>query len=700
MPEGTKYSTMKKNFIYTVTFLLCGAFAFTSCEDMLNVESDRVEYDFDDWTLSDSVYSVLGILKSVQEVGDRQIILNEVRADLVDISETKAVVDIQEISKSVFNVETNEYLDVKDYYAIINNCNIYLARVDTTLEKNNVKLMLPEYVAVKSVRAWTYLQLAINYDNIPYFTKPILSHSAASEVMNQPMLSRDEVITNLIADILPYENPAAYPMPAWDSDGKVLKFGYGENGTEVATSQLFVPVRMLLGDLYLWRGAAGDYKNAAECYYSLITGARTNETAAKYKDKAYRSVYTSSEGKSFNTAFGNIYAIKSFSSNSDNFLTIIPYADNAIYGTISKLSDVFAPHNDLGGAQVMASQAMVSLSERQVYRYTEGEDIERPTLIEYSNEENYEQKGDLRLVSTTFSQVSDDELKTQYKNIIGKFNVEQNIFGRNAMYVPTIRTPYILLARPEQAYLRFAEALMGLEREGYEGAMELAMVVLKEGVKRVYPIFKEPVYAERPRINNNGDTIKYYNIDQVTGDTLGFKYAMETYLASYTDSLGYNFQHEAFKENLGIHSRGSGDSERNKYFALDSINVANYLGISSEEVAYSDSLLYMTEIILDEMALELAWEGSRFGDLIRVSKAIGDNDVLAKRIAGRSFKNNVSHRHPDYEFDAAVYSRMSNESNWYLPLPGEVVEPGEVNPTPEDFDPSLGGDEETPEVTE
>ena len=135
---------MKKNLIYTVTFLLCGALFFNSCEDMLNVESTRVEYEFDDWTLNDSVYSVLGILKGVQEVGDRQIILNEVRADLIDISETKAIVDIQEISKSVFNVETNKYLDVKDYYAIINNCNIYLARVDTTLEKNNVKLMLPE----------------------------------------------------------------------------------------------------------------------------------------------------------------------------------------------------------------------------------------------------------------------------------------------------------------------------------------------------------------------------------------------------------------------------------------------------------------------------------------------------------------------------------------------------------------------------
>ena len=684
---------MKKNFIYTVTFLLCGALFFSSCEDMLNVESDRVEYEFDDWTLNDSVFSVLGILKSVQEVGDRQVILNEVRADLIDISETKAVVDIQEISKSVFNTETNKYLDVKDYYAIINNCNIYLARVDTTLEKNNVKLMLPEYVAVKSIRAWTYLQLAINYNEIPYFTDPILSHSAAEKVMDQPMLSRNDVISNLIADILPYENPAAYPMPSWDSDGKVLKFGYGENGTEVSTKQLFMPVRMLLGDLYLWKG---DYKNAATAYYALLTGAQTNATAPKYGDKTYVSNYTSQEGKSFSAAFGNLFAIKSFSSNADNILTIIPYTSNSIYGTVSELSDIFAPQNDLGGSQVMASQAMLSLSARQVYRYVEGEDIEKPTLVEYSH--NYEFPGDLRLASTTYSQISNDEAKVEYKNIIGKFNTEVNAFGRNSQHLSQIRTPYIIIARPEHAYLRFAEALVGMERQGYEGAMELAMIVLKEGVKHQYSVLKDPVYEERFKINAKGDTIKKYNIDKVTKDTLGWEYVMDEYLASFTDSIGFNFTDEKFTNNAGIHSRGSGDSERNIYFALDSINVARYFGntkmeegkeVITVQPTRDEFLLYMSEIILDEMALELAWEGSRFGDLVRVATALGDPDVLAKRVAGRSYKNTVSHRHPDFEYDAAVYSKMINEANWYLPLPGEAIEPGEVVETPEDFEPAL-----------
>lgn len=689
---------MKKNLIYTVTFLLCGAFFFSSCEDMLNVDSDRVEYEFNDWTLNDSVYSVLGILKSVQEVGDRQILINELRADLVSISESKAVIDVQELSKSVFNVESNKYLDVKSYYSIINNCNIYLARVDTALEKNNVKLMIPEFVAVKSIRAWTYLQLAINYNQVPYFTEPILSHSDADKVMNQPMLSRNEIISNLITEILPFENPAAFPMPAWDNDGTVLKFGYGDNGTELETKLLFMPVRMLLGEMYLWRGAAGDYTKAAKCYYDLITGAGTNNTAPKYNDYGNSAKYSVKGGKNVNNTFAAMFALKNFSTNKNNILSVIPYAKSELDGTISNLATIFSPQNEVGAAQAYASAGVQALAKRQVYRYYEGEDPDRPDLVEYGNEKNYENPGDLRIVASTYSQMSNDENETLYGNIIAKFNLEENVISGsgNSFHTPKVPTTLIVLARKEMLYLRFAEALMGMEREGYDGAMELAMEVLKVGVKDDYPLLQNPVYKERPKLLANGDTLKIPNIDQVSGDTLGYNVVMETYLASFNDSIAFNFTDAAFENNAGLHSRGSGDSERNKYYALNDTCIARYLGTLQDvngvqtivtPVTREDSVNYVSDLIIDELALEFAWEGTRFGDLVRFSTAMGDKDVLAKRIAGRAFNNEVSYRSPLYEYDAELYSRLMNESNWYLPLPGKVVEPGEVVETPEDFNP-------------
>ena len=695
---GQKNITMKKNLIYTMTFLLCGTLLFSSCEDMLNVESNRVEYEFDDWTFNDSVYSVLGIIKAVQEIGDRHVLLNELRADLVSINETKAVVDIQELSRSEFNLATNKYLDVKDYYSIINNCNIYLARVDTNLTKDNVKLMLPEFVAVKSVRAWTYMQLAINHNEIPYFTEPILTHADAERVMSTPKLTRNEVFEKLIADILPYENPATYTMPAWDNDGKILKFGFGDKDVEYETKKLFVPIRMLLGDMYLWKG---DYRNAAQCYYDLITGARTNNTVTKYVDNSSSSVHVDKNGEFFNTGFARLFDISNFSNNSPKILTMIPYAKDAMKGTISELSNIFLPVQNVGGSQVVASPSIISLSERQVYLYVKGELEETETLkdaeeYEYSTAFTFKTKGDLRLLSTTCFQIASDEQKTEYKNLITKFNLENNI--ANAPYSPSVPTSYIMVSRPEHAYLRFAEALMGLERQGYQGAMNLAMEVLKVGVKKSYEIVKDPVYADSVRLNIHGKPI--YTIDEATGDTI---YKVDKYLdrEKCGDLLVFNFENETFKANTGIHSRGSGFSRLNEYYALDDINVARYLGKTKKSddgvesldptkpLEHEDSVLYVSELILDEMALEFAWEGSRFGDLIRVASALGDPNVLAMRVAGRAYHNTVSHRHPDFEFDPVIREKMSNEANWYLPLPqDEVVEPGEVVETPDDFNPS------------
>ena len=647
---------------------------------MLSVDSDRVEYEFKDWALSDSVYSVLGILKSVQGIADRHVLLNELRADLISISKTKAVVDVQELSKSVFNLETNKYLNVKDYYSVINNCNVYLARVDTSLAKDNIKLMMPEFVAVKSVRAWTYLQLAINYNNVPYFTEPILTHSAAEDIMNTPMLSREQIMDKLIEDIKPYENPALYPMPAWDKSGKILQFGY--NNTKVETRQLFVPIRMLLGEMYLWKG---DYKKAAKCFYDQITGDATNNTNWMYSDNGNTVRYVGSSGKSINNSYASLFAAGEYGNQSSKMFTIVPFANSELYGTTSGLADIFSPANELGAAQVFASPGMISLARMQVYRYYEGDNIEKPTKVEYSSENNYEYPGDLRLKAITYSQTGTDDAKTEYNNIIGKFNLKggSDINGLTPSYTPSISTTFLILQRAEHAYLRFAEALVGLERQGYEGSMDLAMVVLKEGLKRRYPLYLDPVYGDTIVKDTAGlPVIKGYKVIE-NGDTVP-EYLHDKFLVSYSDSIGFDFTAEKFQNNIGIHSRGSGDSERNVYYALTDKCVARYLGYVektengdsiTQPVTYQDYLNYITDLVIDELALELAWEGNRFGDLVRFAKATGDNDILAKRIAGRDYANDVTYRNALYKYDSELYGKMLNEDNWYLPLPAEMVDP-------------------------
>lgn len=725
--EKTLYK-MKKNLFYTLIFLLMGLVSFSSCQDMLNVDSDRVEYEYDDWSASDSVYSALGILKSVQGVADRQILLNELRADLLSISESKAVVDVQEIANFKYTGKDNKYLDVKDYYTIINNCNIYLSRVDTTIRKNGVNLMMPEYVAVKSIRAWTYLQLAINYNVIPYYTTPVTTHSKALEVMQSAKLTREEVIDKLIADILPYENPAQYPMPMWYDDGKVISFG---EQTKVNTKQLFVPVRMLLGEMYLWKG---DYKNAAKYFYSQIAGSGTNNTARKYTDNGYYIKYTSDKGKGVNNKYTSLFAVEEYSSNENNIFTVIPFAASDKDGTVSELASVFCPMDEVGAAQVFASPGIVSLSRQQKYRYIQG-DPEKPTKVEYGDD--YDYPGDLRIKATTFSQVSTGGIMdVEYNNIISKFNLQSATgYGiDNKTYAaPSIGTTYIMLQRAELAYLRLAEALAGLARNGFVygyidgnvndkkvNANDLAMIILKSGPKNKYVLYKGLKTDERvvlvPEKDEEGNTVKDENGDivyvpaqtpkldengKVVKDEEGnivYVDKKEKYIESFDDSIDFlDFSNVAFQNNIGIHSRGTGDAEHNEFYALDSLCVARYLGctkkikddegkekeIVTRELTKDDFNNYIADLILDELALELSWEGTRFGDLIRVSEALNDPNVLAMRVAGRNFSNNVKWRNENeeqaFQMDADLYNRLVTKGCWYLPLPEDAVEPADAD---------------------
>jgi hypothetical protein len=60
-------------------------------------------------------------------------------------------------------------------------------------------------------------------------------------------------------------------------------------------------------------------------------------------------------------------------------------------------------------------------------------------------------------------------------------------------------------------------------------------------------------------------------------------------------------------------------------------------------------------MILDELALETAFEGNRFQDLMRIAIRRNDPSILADRVASK--KGSV---------DAALQATLMNRDNWYL----------------------------------
>ena len=661
--------TMKKNIFYTLCILLSGALFLNSCEDMLEIDTTRVDHEFNDLTLNDSVYSVLGIVKSVQNVADRHVLFGELRGDLVVPNEGKAVLDIQGICNFDFDPE-NPYLAVKDYYAIINNCNVFLARVDTTIERSNQKLMLREFVAVKSIRAWTYLQLAINYGSIPYFTEPILTHNAATEVMAQPMKTRDEVVSALIEDLTPYENPRVYPMPVW----KGIKVG----GVNMSTNSLFMPIRALLAELHLWRGNPGDYKIAANYLYNSIMNTpiiSSPSTNRKIYDNSTKVELTDDTGTDIRELYSqNLFKATALTDNGTGLFGV-PFESSTSIGVMSALNEVFAPEV-IGAAQVSAAPGYVALSNRQVYTIYDESTPNEPAKYVFSAEPY---QGDLRRYAVTGSQYNKD-VDEYYNNIIAKYNYEAN--GKmNGL--PTIKTTeyttHVTFYRAEMLYARFAEALLGMAAiEGVEGADLLAMATLGQGLNENYVIKYNHVPADttyvvdeegNPVLNAEGsDSIV---VTPATFDQVAF---------DFSDIVGES----ATLPNKGLHSRGSGFTAQNIYYAPTAENIAAYFGKFTEGVDSAavlgsiervDTIKYASGLLLDELALEFCFEGNRFGDLIRFAKfaqkcgAPDWQDILAKRVAGRAFNNAGNLHSADFEVDNGLYNMLKNEENWYLPLP-------------------------------
>jgi hypothetical protein len=95
-----------------------------------------------------------------------------------------------------------------------------------------------------------------------------------------------------------------------------------------------------------------------------------------------------------------------------------------------------------------------------------------------------------------------------------------------------------------------------------------------------------------------------------------------------------------YESQIGIHSRGAGVSERNSFYVIP---------------AGVDTVSFVDNKICEEMALETAFDGNRFHDLMRFAKYYG-NEFLANKIATRRGIK-----------DDALKAKLMNEQNWYLP---------------------------------
>lgn len=478
---------MKNKSIITILSLCLGlGMATTSCEDMLNSESDRHSYE----VAGDTLYSYWGILKSLQNIGERYVILGECRGDLVDGGEftTDSVEAILTfgLNGDVENIRdgANRYLKVSDYYHVINSCNAYLAKVDTLLEKaNGERYMLREYAQVEAIRAWTYMQLVTNYGDVPYYETPMLStndinnfNSKDPECRVTPANLWEKLESKLVRA---FEIERQWGYPQYDN--------YGFKTSVCHSTKAMFPASLVLADLYLM---GNQYEKAAEYYYEFLDGKYGGALPSNYYSTAFTEL---GEDTPEPTIIGYPWNETGATSKYSESITAIPSSVNALWGTVQRgVNDLFGfeatirQSTSTSDSTTTASISLYRNWERQLGPSAGYDNLRLAQKFEIYQVSGFDQIdsesatlhvlegiGDARGVSGQFgmgyiSRYNSgdyyvDEEKTQ------RYIMKQNPYG-------SYSTVYPMVYRKSQVWLRFAEAL---NRAGFPGH---AFAILKNGL--------------------------------------------------------------------------------------------------------------------------------------------------------------------------------------------------------------------------
>ena len=231
-----------------------------SCDDFIEVDSNSVipveDYKIDNPATARN--TMFGILAQLQRVADKYVVVGELRGDLLTTTENSTQ-DLRDIADFCAD-SLNAYHLESELYAIINSCNYLLSRIDTNVTITNnqgerEKVLKYEMSQAKAIRAWCYLQLLLDYGVATYYTEPIIAVDQPVDGVERRL---NTLVPILIADLLPLvpsDPEIAESLPDY---GTVDRY---------PSKQLFIPVRVLLGDLYLYMN---EYEQAAQMYYAHL----------------------------------------------------------------------------------------------------------------------------------------------------------------------------------------------------------------------------------------------------------------------------------------------------------------------------------------------------------------------------------------------------------------------------------------------
>jgi len=588
---------MKFSYKIKSTFL-AGAviLAAASCKKLIDVEPQTTVGAANMYrNVFDADAAVIGVYGKVMKLAKPYLLLNELRGDLMDITDNSDV-NLRQLSEHTATV-SNPYIDPQPFYEVIVNCNDVLANFKKMYAQSKIKEaeFNQRYSDVGAIRSWVYLQLGIHYGTIPYVTDPVVQVSDLKYAGNFPMVSLPVLIDSLTAftERLPFTED--YPS------GTTLLTtvdGY-------STQKFFINKNILLGDLYLWQGqydkAADRYKRVME----VLGGTGVGEQF--YNQYRISSFANSSIGYSRVLDFSSLTYTPGW-----RYLFERPQADNEFtwemiwslpfdknFEPVNPFIDLFSPNG--GSYLVQPSQQAVDYwnSQTQVYTFS----ANTATAAEVLRDNfPFDSRG-----TFTYRTINGKRVIMKYLyNYLGTDNLPINTFSKPGKW---------FLARAATLHLHYSEAA------NRAGKYRLAHALVNKGINYHY----DPL----PGGSRIGDVT---NMQQ-------------TYLP-----WPYDFDAR----------EGDGPAFRSTWYR--NIGIRGRAALKPVTLPATDSVTNIENMIIAEDALELAYEGERWSDLLRVAMRQNNPAFIADKVYDKLRKSGLSAG----AANAARAKLMAKD--WFLPF--------------------------------
>jgi len=616
MLKNLKYSVIIISMLMSLAFL-------PSCSDFLNPEQDlNITKDqlFDDWYEYRAVS--MGLYGLQQELAEQLVVLGELRADLLKVT-PNADADLIEIYNFQAS-KTNKYADPTNFFKLISASNSFIR----TLKEKHPEV-LDKKAAVSNydklygealcMRAWAYFNAVRIYGKVPVIHESLTSIGEIEEYLNSSSTYIDKV--NIVFGKDGFYNDTTYNKPItlekqyYDLDMVIRVFSrqleedvkavgvnhYIDNNDqswEITVWNTFA-WHALLGQMYLTQG---DFTKSASHLNAIAFTTSDNYRYQLDQSFAYNSwqnIFTGIDSR-------------------EHIYTLWFNKANQQQNDFQRLFEPFEPHDFM----LKPTKAAVHLWETTWRSYSLVINQSKPELTVLNKNQRGIPSDLYRGHGVSYQYVKDGVPLTQSYCLGMLFAKMEN----------DLRTASSMMLDVDTMVCKYS-----IGKDRYD--QDANFIVYRAGGIQLY---LAEIYTWWAFLRNGQISTFTTNAVNIVND-------------------GSNYDVTASRRQLGVRGRVGFTGT---YGGLQVGNI-NYKHnpFTNEVIGYTDltgnlyaKQLYLEELIMDERGRELAYEGERFYDLMRVAKRRNDPSFLAKK---------VSAKYPAGQREA-MYNLLLDEKNWYI----------------------------------